>query len=334
MAAEVIVEVRPHPRGIASANALHPYRQLVRRVVVTIPARGAVEPDVDVLTRLDQFVGEARGTARAEDRVPLFERRKDAVVPPTSMAKLHDVSKARIQLIEDSLETRRRVTKAGRKLEKETAGMGLQQAVDQSEVFHQFGCPRKLFDVSDQLTDFDGIGRRACPWPGEPTIEPSRASARNKTVRSIQRCRIRSRSVETNPSSSSPADRNDLASASKTILSIQRSTAAGCLACSWICVSRQVIFVPLFSDSGAPRASLRHAARLRSAVSRDARFSALGVPQRTAVVSEYLWPRLNNLLPTSSVVAVIRYRPASNLVTCDGRTTCGMANTSRSIRKD
>ena len=60
VAIEIIVEICPHPLRVMLADSFCPYGQLFSRIIMAIPAVGAMKPNIDFIACLDELVRQAR----------------------------------------------------------------------------------------------------------------------------------------------------------------------------------------------------------------------------------------------------------------------------------
>src|SRR5262249_16306096 len=117
----IVVKVYPSPLGAAPSDPMHPRRQLIHGIIVSIPPLRPVHPQIDIVRGPDKFVREARSTGGAEDRASLAERIVNRFIPPTGVTELDDVTPSWIELAENRSEPRLGILITGWKLEKEAA---------------------------------------------------------------------------------------------------------------------------------------------------------------------------------------------------------------------
>src|ERR1700742_2494475 len=102
-----------------------------------IPLAGAVEPNVNIIGRFHQSIGQTRSTAGTKDGIGFLEGRKNLLVPPTGVTKLHDITAAGIKLLQDALESGRSEMIAGRQLKEETSHPWAEQIGNQTEIANE-----------------------------------------------------------------------------------------------------------------------------------------------------------------------------------------------------
>src|SRR3954464_5870528 len=92
MSAVVVVEINPCLFRAAGPDPLGPLLEFRVGIVVPIPPNRPVEPDVDLISRLDESVGQTGAMAGAEDD-PHFPKGGVAlVVPPALVPKFYGIA--------------------------------------------------------------------------------------------------------------------------------------------------------------------------------------------------------------------------------------------------
>jgi hypothetical protein len=124
---------------------------------MAIPTLRSVQPQINIVGSPDKFVREPRPAAGAEDDAGLTKRRVHRLVPPAGVTELDDVALCWIELVENRSQPRLCIAMTRWKL-KEKAPHSLAQDIgDHAKIpYKRFRAPEPL-DVSDELTDFDGV---------------------------------------------------------------------------------------------------------------------------------------------------------------------------------
>ena len=65
---------------------------------MAIPALGAVQPQIDIVSGPNKVVRETRSAAGAEDRAGLTKGRVHCLVPPAGVTELNDIAPCWIEL--------------------------------------------------------------------------------------------------------------------------------------------------------------------------------------------------------------------------------------------
>ena len=130
-----------------------------------------MEPNIDLVSCLDQFVGQARAAAGTKSNSIIAECREDALVPPAWMAKFHHVTPGRIQLRDDPVKPRSGIMETGRELEEKATHPGTEKIGNKSEVADEGASAGETFDVGDELRNFDGVDKPSSPDLSHPTLD-------------------------------------------------------------------------------------------------------------------------------------------------------------------
>ena len=144
---------------------------------MSVPPTGSVKTNVKDVVGFDKRIGKSRTTDGTENEAALFKRAIDRRPPPAFVTKLDCVNECRIELCDDTLEPRRAVFIARRKLKQKTTKFLSENLLNLAEFSHQpFGMSQTLL-VRDQSINFDGVSEiigsisppcanRGVFWPG------------------------------------------------------------------------------------------------------------------------------------------------------------------------
>src|ERR1700683_4471237 len=137
---------------------------------MAIPLFNSVKANVNIVSSLDQFIGQLWPAAGTEDDSRISESSVDIFIPPAAVTKFHDVASFRIELRNDSAEACRRIVEAGRKLKKKTTHARTQQIGDVSKIAYQRLGAREPFNMGDKFRDFDGVNKFAATNLAQPSF--------------------------------------------------------------------------------------------------------------------------------------------------------------------
>lgn len=118
-----------------------------------------MEPDIDFVRCLDQLIRQARTATGAEHDIVYPKSGEDVIVPPAAMPEFHDIAPGRIKLSSNAVQPRATEMKARWQLKEKAAHVRTEEVGDMAEVADEFLRSGEMFDVSDQLGNFDRIDK-------------------------------------------------------------------------------------------------------------------------------------------------------------------------------
>jgi len=115
-----------------------------------IPALGAVEAHIYLVSRADQVIWQSRRAARAKDDAGLSKGIVDVVVPPASVPEFDDVAACRIELADNIVEACSGVAVARRQLKQEAAHSIAEDIRNHPEILDESLGTLEFLDVGDE----------------------------------------------------------------------------------------------------------------------------------------------------------------------------------------
>src|SRR5688572_27850875 len=116
-----------------------------------------MEPHVNVIGSLDQFIRQAGSAARTERDSRFTKGSVDGFVPPRAMPEFDNVSPLWVELSHDALKPSTRKMKTRRQLEEETSHAWAQNVCDQAEVADESLGALESLRMRDQFRDLDRV---------------------------------------------------------------------------------------------------------------------------------------------------------------------------------
>ena len=153
----IVIEINPRAFRAAGLDPACPYRELGLRVIVPIPALGAMQADVNLIGGLDELIRQAWAAAGAEDDTRLAEGAVHIFIPPSGVPEFHDVATRGIELADNIFEAGCGVAIARRQLKQETAHPVAEDIRDHPKILYESLRALELLDVGDELADLDRI---------------------------------------------------------------------------------------------------------------------------------------------------------------------------------
>src|SRR5436190_8694367 len=126
-----------------------------------IPLRRAMETDIHIVVGLNQLIRQSRCAATTEDDPVVAERSIRCFIPPTLVAKLHDVLSCRLKLADNVPQPRAGKMKTRWQLEEEASKMFPQQVGNVAKISDERASAGEPFDMRDQLADFHRVDELA-----------------------------------------------------------------------------------------------------------------------------------------------------------------------------
>src|SRR4051794_30782662 len=106
MSVVIVIEVNPGSFRSARLNPVRPSRQFASRIVVPIPALGAMQTDINLIGCPDKLVGQAWPAAGAKDNSGLLKGPVNFLIPPTSVPEFDDIATRGIELAHNRVQPR------------------------------------------------------------------------------------------------------------------------------------------------------------------------------------------------------------------------------------
>src|SRR6476619_3824381 len=108
-----------------------------------------MQADVNLVGGPDEFIGQARTAAGAEDDTCLAEGAVDIFIPPTGVPEFHDVATRGIELADNIFEAGFGVAIARRQLKQGTAHSVAEDIRDHPKILYESCRALELLDVGD-----------------------------------------------------------------------------------------------------------------------------------------------------------------------------------------